>query len=185
MFDVSCKTCYDQNKTFNGDKSVPNFVSVRPARECSYTGTAFEIHDTFDLHQALNYYITKSWHFLFFGHSSTKEFREVAECTQQADFVFVKTTATCSSYTAELDTYDFELSADFQEAVRTLPIIYSANNLEPFHDFVYSFGTHFIKKATMGGSVTQTSKFAADQFAAMKSEFNDINNAALLSMFNR
>ena len=66
----------------------------------------------------------------------------------------------------------------------------------------------------MGGSVTQTSKFSAENFATMKStfvvvvavdtpdmyklyfstppyfliwtgEFNDINNAALLSLFNR
>jgi hypothetical protein len=105
IFDVGCPTCYSKNQTIDRKYRVPDAVGARLAPMCSYTATVFEVHDTFDLQEALNYYIRKSHHVLFFSSSSTNEYHMVQEFTQKGQFVFTKAIATCASYTAQLNAY--------------------------------------------------------------------------------
>ena len=88
--------------------------------------------------------------------SASSDYKHVQQGVSEHRSFFTHADASCCAYTAEIQTYSKPaLHADFAGGLASLPKTY---NEEKYDAFLTAFGTHYVRKATMGALFGQQSE---------------------------
>ena len=97
--------------------------------------------------------------------SASADYKHVEEETSSGENLFVQSEASCCAYTAKLHTFTPPpFHPNFLAALETLTEKYDA---AVYRKFIRSFGTHYLKKATMGSVFGQQSELTAESWSKM------------------
>ena len=113
--------------------------------------------------------------------SASTDYKRVEEGTSQHKSFFTQAEASCCAYTAAIQTYEKpSLHPNFLAGLKSLPTTYESAK---YNEFIATFGTHYLSKATMGAIFGQQSEVTSTAWTHMESTGLDIKAAASFSAF--
>jgi hypothetical protein len=115
--------------------------------------------------------------------SASRDYKRVESGTANDSERFVKSTAICEVYCAQILRFDPPpFSNGFARAVgEVLSLPYNAENRANYRRFFDAFGTHVIMAARLGGTFGEQSTFTSSDWSQLRQESTNIMAAAFLA----
>lgn len=175
---------YANGQTWDNKYAIPDWLQVRAAGSCSYSGSSHTMASASSYQAALNESVSVEASASFFGllkasFSASSDYQNMFSGGRTGDTAYVGTSATCTSYTAAWDQFDFQpnFTSNFLSAVAQLGAGVT------WLEFVEAFGTHYPASMMMGGTSFYYSMFNQSSLRAMEESDVDVTAAASLDFF--
>ena len=171
---------------------VPNGVNIITTKSCMVSYNYNEISGSNSYQSSLSQSVTVDGETKALGlgkasFSASTEFQTVTKNTESNENIYISSHTECKIYSASLDLpFDVpKFNINFEKKVSEMPLIYDINNqtnLDWFYDFfTNSFGTHYIKKVTMGGIYGTLTQMTSSNYEKFTSSNLEISVAAKYS----
>ncbi|XP_074512044.1 perforin-1-like [Sebastes fasciatus] len=106
------------------------------------------------------------------AHSKLAEYS--MEKTKSDKFSFTSQSMSCEYYSYRVSS-TAKLHREFQKAVKQLPTIYSPENKQRFYKLIDNFGTHYVTKVKLGGSVQSVTSVRQCQASLQGLSMEEVN----------
>jgi len=181
------KAAYKSHKVTPDNRYIqPDGTSIQDCGgSCSMSFQTKEIMDAKSYQSSLENKVSASVGASYGGFSAafsaSASFKEVQERTSKTSSKFTQSAATCCSYLSQLLNYDKPpLTDNFINALKVLneqPAEF-AKSQGAYFDFIQTFGTHYIREATLGALFGQQSEISNEAWTSMKESGRSISAEA-------
>eukprot|EP01084_Bolivina_argentea_P193422 331838_1 len=166
---------------------VPNGINVISASTCDGTSSYSSITGTNSYTSSLDESVSVSGGYAGAKFSASTDYQNVYKQTTSNHLVYASAYYKCAVYTASLN-FPFDIpsfTANFYDEVDVMPVQYDPNNettVSYFYKFIDEyFGTHYVKKITMGGIFGQLSNMNSYNYSKYTSSDLTISVSASYS----
>ncbi|KAM8845270.1 perforin-1-like isoform 2-T4 [Spinachia spinachia] len=158
--DKTCTLCTNPYLGKKKQKLPLSVVNWRATQSCSMKVATSLHQSTESLVSSITSSVNNNWSVnLDFKHASlmlagthSKLAEHSMEKSKKDRFSFVSQSFTCKFYSYAV-TRNSALHGEFRKALKELPKTYSPENKQRYYNLIDNFGTHYITKVKMGGSV--------------------------------
>ncbi|XP_061905414.1 perforin-1-like [Entelurus aequoreus] len=165
--DKTCTLCINPFLKKAQQKLPLSVVDWRPKQVCRLKDASTLYRSSESLVNSMTSVVENNWKFglnlnlkkfganLMLAGTNSKLAEYSMQKTKTDKFSFVSQKMSCEYYSYRVSV-EPKLHAEFQKALKKLPKTYSPSNKQHFYKLIETFGTHYVTKVKLGGSVQST-----------------------------
>ncbi|KAI5090976.1 perforin 1.3 precursor, partial [Silurus meridionalis] len=93
----------------------------------------------------------------------------------QDKFFYTSHKFSCRYYTLRVKAHP-PLSKEFQNSVKSLPVVYNSQSESVYHHFISVYGTHYLRRVNLGGRIKSTTAVRTCQVSLKGLSVRDVSN---------